>query len=392
MNNIVEWKTNPDYPIYLFSSNGDIKNTKTGKLVPGSSTNGYRVNNLINKNNIKNNVMTHRIIATIFVDNPQNFNFIKHIDNNKLNNNSSNLQWVQMYCRSENTKIEPIDGEIWKDIIDFPNYQVSNKGRVKNIITDTPMKTITRNKYVTISLISPLGICKKLFLHRLVAQAFLVNPENKPTVDHIDRNPLNNNLENLRWATHAEQSQNQTHKKPNNKKEIIKHNENINDVNYENEVWRNINEFIPNAPNYKISNYGRFKNEDNDILIGAVSGGYNRNFIGSKKYYYTHILVALAFIQNPENKKVVNHKDGNKFNNKSANLEWVTHSENGKHAMDNNLHSKSKKIKVICTDTNNVVIYNNKKHIVTVLGIGKNTITKYMKSKLAYNKMLFEYA
>ena len=40
MNNIVEWKANPDYPIYLFSSNGDVKNTKTGKLVSGSSTNG----------------------------------------------------------------------------------------------------------------------------------------------------------------------------------------------------------------------------------------------------------------------------------------------------------------------------------------------------------------
>ena len=48
------------------------------------------------------------------------------------------------------------------------------------------------------------------FLHRLLAEAFIPNPENKPTVDHIDRNPANNELSNLRWATHYEQHQNMT--------------------------------------------------------------------------------------------------------------------------------------------------------------------------------------
>ena len=47
-------------------------------------------------------------------------------------------------------------------------------------------------------------------LHRLLAEAFIPNPENKPTVDHIDRNPSNNDLSNLRWATHYEQHQNMT--------------------------------------------------------------------------------------------------------------------------------------------------------------------------------------
>ena len=49
---------------------------------------------------------------------------------------------------------------------------------------------------------------KKLPVHRLVALAFIENPENKPTVDHIDRNILNNNLSNLRWATMSEQNKN----------------------------------------------------------------------------------------------------------------------------------------------------------------------------------------
>ena len=45
-------------------------------------------------------------------------------------------------------------------------------------------------------------------LHRLLAEAFIPNPDNKPTVDHIDRNPQNNSLDNLRWATGKEQADN----------------------------------------------------------------------------------------------------------------------------------------------------------------------------------------
>lgn len=67
--------------------------------------------------------------------------------------------------------------------------------------------------------------------------------------------------------------------------------------------------------------------------------GYAYIEIGKKKFKI-HRLVAKYFIQNPEDKPQVNHKDGNKLNNNVSNLEWVTNKENYEHAMDKGLFSK----------------------------------------------------
>ena len=62
------------------------------------------------------------------------------------------------------------------------------------------------------------------------------------------------------------------------------------------------------------------------------------------KKYQLHILVAEVFIENPEKKKQVNHKDGNKLNAKLTNLEWCTASENSQHAHDTGLNPTTKHI------------------------------------------------
>jgi hypothetical protein len=63
---------------------------------------------------------------------------------------------------------------------------------------------------------------------------------------------------------------------------------------------------------------------------------------GIKKYPTVHRLVAETFIPNPDNKKTINHKDGNKLNNNTSNLEWSTHSENVIHSYYT-LHRKTNK-------------------------------------------------
>lgn len=107
--------------------------------------------------------------------------------------------------------------EIWKDVVGYEGlYQVSNIGRIRKINIDyfTRQDRVNQYRYLKGStgskclggkyvLIYMKG-GKRMQLHRIVASAFIPNPENKPQVNHIDGNPKNNNVSNLEWCTRSE--------------------------------------------------------------------------------------------------------------------------------------------------------------------------------------------
>ena len=95
--------------------------------------------------------------------------------------------------------------EFWKDIEGYEGiYQVSNLGRVKRVTTGRILKGCKdRGGYLVVSL-SKNGMYKTHKIHRLVAQAFIPNQENKPDVNHIDEDKANNLYSNLEWVTAKE--------------------------------------------------------------------------------------------------------------------------------------------------------------------------------------------
>lgn len=133
-----------------------------------------------------------------------------------------------------------------------------------------------------------------------------------------------------------------------------RHEESTTFNDFDGEIWRK--SFLDN--NYEVSNLGRVrrldfyrkvKNYQSFVKGGICKQSLNKqgylivgfsNKNGKSKTYLVHQLVAKSFIQNPNNLKQINHKDGVKTNNKIENLEWCTASQNIKHSWDLGLRKR----------------------------------------------------
>lgn len=147
------------------------------------------------------------------------------------------------------------------------------------------------------------------------------------------------------------------------------------------EIWKDV---IGYEGLYKISNLGNIKsfnylNRQRIQVLKPRLSDYNRVVLSNKKKTKTllvHRIIAIAFLPNPQNKKCVNHKDGNKLNNNLENLEWVTHKENSKHSFNMEMNKINSK---------NIITKNIKKVINIKNGIIYESITMAA-NELGYNK------
>ena len=283
------------------------------------------------------------------------------------------------------------DKEVWKQINNYDKYEVSTLGNVRNSNTGRILKLTCKGGYLTTGL-SKNSNGKTLPVHRLVALAFIDNPENKLQVNHKDKNRSNNNVSNLEWSTASENNihrSNNLAKKTNQQVKVwrvdINTNEKLelydsinlaaiwivsnNDNNSKlcidtvkrtiscasrgvyktsfgykwtiydytdlvDELWKPVTINGQTYDKYFVSNLGRFKN-----YKGIIMSDYKPHHTGyiyvrvEKTKYALHRIMASTFIENlePEIYNVVNHIDGNKLNNSAANLEWTTIKGNNIH-------------------------------------------------------------
>ena len=156
-------------------------------------------------------------------------------------------------------------------------------------------------------------------------------------------------------------------------------------LNFNNEEWKSVKGY---EGIYKVSNYGRVKNNRNKILkTYTINSGYECikfTVNGIRKSFLIHRLVLETFKPNDDMyKKEVNHIDENKHNNCLSNLEWVTSKENKQHGFENELY---KGCHVFCFNKNKELVADYLKNIKSSLGKKHlpNTLSKY--HNVSYDK------
>lgn len=253
------------------------------------------------------------------------------------------------------------DIESWIEIEDAPDYIVSSWGRVFGL---------QRRRYLTPSqdtygymrvTLSANGISKPISVHRLVAKAFMPNPEGKPEVDHTDNDTNNNHIRNLQWCTPSENSL----KREKRSISAIGNKKKVEQVSPIREIvvktWASASEAADrygvdqtaiakccrgeyekccgwrwryrqelrleerwkplehHGYTYVVSDLGRIKLANGAVTEGSIHGKYLR-----VRSTYVHILVAAAFLEKPDNTEVVDHIDNDGKNNRADNLRWIS--------------------------------------------------------------------
>lgn len=184
---------------------------------------------MINDKGENKQVFVAHIVAEQFVSNPNKYHYVGFKDDDMTNCVASNLYWSDIDPRvtMDDYKVQDLPNEEWRTIKDYPNYMVSNHARVKSIATVVEYKDGRRRQrrekiktqthshgYVVVRLFNQdneRGVLIKV--HRLIAEAFIPNPENKPYIDHINTIRDDNRIENLKWVTHKENMNNPISKK-----------------------------------------------------------------------------------------------------------------------------------------------------------------------------------
>ncbi len=374
--------------LYMANKEGFVRQTKRSGLFAVEVTkDGERIYEFI-----------HILVARTFIPIEKELPYVLHKDGNLENNCYTNLVW------SESPDLDPDE---FKEIPGFSLYKVSKAGVLKSYQFNSPRilkQSVHEDGYLFNSLISDEGPKFKMYLQCAVALTYLPNPDNLPTVDHIDQDKTNNRLENLRWASRKTQAQNRDttnfFKKgiqrynmegnfldefesvgaaieelklkvsPDSIRRSAKLNKDELKTPSAGFMWRYSNredkyilqegeiavkvvgtfdKLILDHPSYSITNFGNLINERGYQVkptkpkcpVFSLQKGTT-----SKTRILAHVLVALFFVEGrSELNSEVDHLDEDRTNPRWDNLEWVTHAENVRRSAHNN-HKAVNKIDI----------------------------------------------
>lgn len=264
-----------------------------------------------------------------------------------------------------------------KKIKNYEHYEIDEEGNVYNLLTGKKLQgSIGENGYKYYRL-SKSNKKKMYYAHRLVAEAFIPNPNQYPVVNHIDGNKLNNSVTNLEWTTYSDNIE-KAHK---NNLFSKRHLKELYTKDLPEEIWLQ----VPNYSAYYISTYGRIRNiKTNLILKPSITCGYYKVRLSNKglvKDFIVHKLVYSVFNHIPYDNfptnQVIDHIDGNKLNNKLSNLRLISESENVLAALyETHTNSSAKAVDQYDLQGNYIKTFESARAASRALNLDSSTISK----------------
>lgn len=194
---------------YEVSSDGKVFNKKTGRELKGTYARNEYHSVQLTINGKPKTLMTHRLVAEAFCDNPNHYTIVDHIDRNKHNNIYTNLRWTNESGNAKNVEdkksaiIQIYTGNFdelnieWKVIKE--KYKINNLGMIVNTESKQILSGHDRNGYKRMMLLG-----KSYSLHKLLWESFMGPIPEGMVLDHIDGDRSNNDLTNLRLVSQSE--------------------------------------------------------------------------------------------------------------------------------------------------------------------------------------------
>lgn len=175
-------------------------------LVPHNYYDGRQSINLSkNKKSYKKHLS--RLIGELFIPNPNDYPILEHLDGDISNNKADNLMWRPLKDRRKQYDTSSLDDEEWRDVPGYEGiYKISSFGRVLSSYSRkilVPCYSGNKHKqYYAITLVKD-SVKKRYYIHKLVALAFIPNPNGYTDIDHINTNRDDNRVTNLRWCNQS---------------------------------------------------------------------------------------------------------------------------------------------------------------------------------------------